>query len=407
MWPEAAALISKRKDTIAKKRDIVIVIASKNDRKTLESHIAALSKQTFREFNIIIVYGKSDEFLEVENAIHIREKSGRGSAGAFYIGERIALDQGYRTIILADDDCLPVSENLLEEMDRARKKGENAILPQVDYGKAKLDLDIIHHYGCFSREVFEKVGLTYLPFYFGGEDIELLSRIRKKFKVFKISAKAVHKSSMPIILEKENNAYSYVKGALISAILNDDFAGAYSCSLFHLLGAVGYGLVGRRKLARAYISAIWDGTMLRLGKGMASNSTKIKEKPDKIDTKISDVFTSIDYEKLGIIGMPIHWIEKDIRILLNIRKTLGKRVLFNESYGPSFLPIILLSKLSYLKFNGEFFRLSSEQNSIICLLRYLLFHLALFPIAGIALLLVVLGAVIKRIKKIDSMGYGI
>jgi len=97
MWPEAAALISKRKDTIAKKRDIVIVIASKNDRKTLESHIAALSKQTFREFNIIIVYGKSDEFLEVENAIHIREKSGRGSAGAFYIGERIALDQGYRT----------------------------------------------------------------------------------------------------------------------------------------------------------------------------------------------------------------------------------------------------------------------------------------------------------------------
>jgi len=190
-------------------------------------------------------------------------------------------------------------------------------------------------------------------------------------------------------------------------ILNDDFAGAYSCSLFHLLGAVGYGLVGRRKLARAYISAIWDGTMLRLGKGMASNSTKIKEKPDKIDTKISDVFTSIDYEKLGIIGMPIHWIEKDIRILLNIRKTLGKRVLFNESYGPSFLPIILLSKLSYLKFNGEFFRLSSEQNSIICLLRYLLFHLALFPIAGIALLLVVLGAVIKRIKKIDSMGYGI
>ena len=181
--PELSELVSERLDRRSSRKDVAVVITTSGNPEVLEEHLGALGKQKFRDFDVLIVYGQRDSFAagpRWAGILHLREKARGGSSGAFYIGQKAALEEGYRTIILADDDCIPVSDDLMGRLAQGVEEGHKILLPKLDKGERGIRMTRIpHYYGAFGREVFERAGLTYLPLFFGGDDVELFHRMAK------------------------------------------------------------------------------------------------------------------------------------------------------------------------------------------------------------------------------------
>ncbi len=215
--PALDELVLETKDGRKGKRALAIVITSFQARESLAEHLRRLSRQSRKDFDIIAVYGEKDEFLETPGwagVLHVREKGRMGCAGANYIGQKIALQEGYESVILADDDCMPVSDDLVEKL--AGSPGDCA-MPNAGYGgQEAVSGFIIHHYGILRRGALEKAGLTYLPFGNGGEDLELIARIRKAgMKISHADAGGCHPAAAPMMLEGGGRLFHYQWGLLL------------------------------------------------------------------------------------------------------------------------------------------------------------------------------------------------
>ncbi len=413
MPPGLDRLILEKKDTRAEKYSTAVVIPTKDRMKMLEEHIRALEKQNIKEFNIIVVYGKNDSFIERNNILHIRESGSGGCAGAFYIGERIALDEGYKNIILADDDCLPVSENLVKKIVHSLQSGNKVVLPHVRYGRQYFHFDVIHHYGGISRDVFEKAGLTFLPLEFGGEDFELKNRMEKNgFRIARVSAEAQHMTDEPIVIEKESRAYCYARGGFISSILSGYYMRAYFGAFFHLFAALTFYLSGRKELGNAYLYGILDASGLEIKKNPITDTARPVVDADDIDVTFSyELSSHFKYNNLpsyeSYIWVILSWMEKGILTILHCRRILNRNVLFVEMYDPNFMLIITLSKNSYVRFNGRVYRIDSEKSLLRNMAGFILQLFSIFPIGIAAFFLMVRAAIIKKVRKIDTQGYGV
>ncbi len=120
--PELGELVAETRDgRKGGRKRIAVAIPTRNWNEILSEHVKRLSKQAFRDFDVIIVYGEDDEFLDDVcglPVVHIRRKADCGSAGGFYIGEKFAFDEGYDMVVLADNDALPDSDSLVGEAGR-------------------------------------------------------------------------------------------------------------------------------------------------------------------------------------------------------------------------------------------------------------------------------------------------
>ena len=348
-----------------------------------------------------------------KNILHVRERGLNGCAGAFYIGEKTAMDEGYENIILADDDCFPVSNNLLKKIVHALESGKKLVLPYTMYGRKFFRYDVVHHYGGFSREVFEKSGMTYFPLGFGGEDLELKNRIEKNgFKVFRISARAEHRTDMPMVIERESLARCYARGGFMASILTGHYARAYFGAFFHLFSAVSYWIIGRKELGKAYLLGILDASSLSVRENTIRDTEKKAVEPKDIDVvfshELKSHFKTVNiphsWEYSAVIAS---WIEKNLKTLLHFGKLLNRNILFVETYDPNYMPIMTLSKNSYMRFNNRIYRIDKEKTVAHSLLGYLLQNLSLLPIAILSFLLVLRAMANKKLKKAETQGYGI
>jgi GT2 family glycosyltransferase len=159
-----------------------LIMPVHNELGYLKSHLDALKKQTTSDFDVIVVHSPGLDVSWLKKTpygmiiLSLKEPLG---AGAFYAGEKYAFEQGYTAIILADVDALPISPGIVQRLAGLASADKGAVfipsrksLPGTSEGAP------IHWYGAMNRSVLEQSGLSYLPLFFGGEDTELMQRMR-------------------------------------------------------------------------------------------------------------------------------------------------------------------------------------------------------------------------------------
>jgi glycosyltransferase involved in cell wall biosynthesis len=409
--PSFEEVAGEVKDSRVKKGRAAIIIPTYRNSEMLGKHIKALERQSFQDFDLIIVYGKDDEFVDAP-AIHIREKNSFGCAGAFYIGEKKALEEGHGTVILADDDALPASEDLVEKLVEAIENGADVAYPELRYppGSRKYHSRIIHHYGCVSSKVLHEAGLTYLPFVVGGEDLELQDRLNiRKYHAKDVDAVAEHPARLPVQIDEGSKLHNYQRGHLLSHLIGNRHYAAWRYSLFNIMVGIGFLLLGKR-LGWKFISAMWSAAGMRF----------FKEKQEKIlppePSDIGSGYMEIsgkskipvpqDYlsENPGI-GKRIGWV---LTYTSNLPKFFNRKILFiNRNRITPDILLMLLSRKSALRFIDKEYVIAEEAGLPFVMIRSALFVM-LIPFAMVlSAALVARGALLKRIHRITTLGYGI
>jgi GT2 family glycosyltransferase len=410
--PPLEDLISGSKDERKGKRPrAALIIPTYKSNDQLLKHISALAAQQKKEFDIITVCGKDDEYITCPgwaSILQVREKGKHGSAGAFYIGELAAFAEGYEEIVLADCDLVPQSPDL---MGKLLDFDENPFrIPRLVYGRDKpIDGLIIHHYGAMKKEVFDKVGVTYFPFYSGGEDLELMERILQRgFRPRVVDAIVWHPKRVPLALSPGYDLYNYQRGILEYLIMRGKLLAAWRFCIFNLSHAAVYFLAGRAANADIFFRAVWRGS----GMSMFSESdAPANVLPPQAGNPAAEIFDSenpVPGRRIGQ-GSALDWILQRTGFLwdylLSLHRYTGS-VLLRGSSRWTDLPVLLLAGSAYLENEGTKYVLFQERGKIIRAAGAFAALLALPFIFAFAAFLVLRGMILARVHGIEAVGYG-
>lgn len=208
-------------------KKVAIVVVTYNRLALLKESIVSLRKQTYTNFDIIVVNnGSTDDtfsWLNGQDDLIIITQENLGGAGGFFTGMKYAAEYRYDYCWVMDDDviCLP---NALEELLIAycRKEkigfvcskvkgidGEPMNVPTIDnrplfngypyyheladYGMIKI-VDATFVSVLLSTSTIKEVGLPYKEYFIWGDDTEYTSRISSKYNCFMACrSEVVHK----------------------------------------------------------------------------------------------------------------------------------------------------------------------------------------------------------------------
>ncbi len=198
-------------------KKVAIVVVTYNRLSLLKECITSLRKQTYTNFDIIVVNnGSTDNTLswlnEQSDIITITQEN-LGGAGGFFTGMKYVAEQHYDYCWVMDDDviCSPEAlDELLEAYCRKEKigfvcsrvkgiDGEPMNVPTVDnrpssngypcyheltdYGMIKI-VDATFVSVLFSIATIKEMGLPYKEYFIWGDDTEYTSRISSKYDCF-------------------------------------------------------------------------------------------------------------------------------------------------------------------------------------------------------------------------------
>jgi GT2 family glycosyltransferase len=425
--PDLRELISEVKDERKNRpRNLALIIPTYRNEKLIQTHVDALSKQTTKDFDIIIVYGEKDRFINSPNwasISHIRERGRNGCAGAYYLGEKYALKEGYGKIVLADDDCLPESNNLLEN-EAMELESNDVVVPRAFRGTRTNPEYWIHYYGGMTRKVLEKVGLTFIPLYVGGEDLDFMFRIQEEgFTFHRITSAVVHPRTVPFVLYPPQMLYYYSRGAVIQLFLAKKYVRCAWLIFTILMMAASFRILGKRIIAKEHLRIVRNATGMKFFEEIA---TDVKPDNPLKEVKSPEVDVTLDVDSKEARGqdslnqtLSLHinnrnaWREYGQRIgnfistAAEARKYLGKRVLFAEWCSSMDLVVMLMARSSYIKTGGNTYAISQNRGlARIC--SGLILLVGITPImAALALMFTVYGIANKTLNHIDSHRYGI
>ncbi len=196
--------------------NILCVIVTYNRLSDLKECIKALTLQSYKEFDILIVNNGStdgtDGYLaSLPNSYHIINQANIGGAGGFYTGMKYMMDNGYGYLWLMDDDGIP-DKKQLEELWKNREESDylNALVLDKDNNEdlafpgkintvasictERLTARFVHPFNgtFFSRNLIEKIGLIKREMFIWGDEKEYTYRaIRKGFKPMTVTT-AIH-----------------------------------------------------------------------------------------------------------------------------------------------------------------------------------------------------------------------
>lgn len=388
--PDVDSLISEMKDGRGRRNRMAIIIPTKRKNKIME-HIDILDKQTCRDFDILAVYSKDLEFVDHPGILHIREKKDFGSAGAFYIGEKIALREGYSRIILADDDCFPDSDSLISTLE-SQEDGNCIVLPyrKDAAGGMKNSNDIPHHYGCFSSSLLIKSGLTFLPMYFGGEDLELLYRMKNAgAKVVQAESSVIHGGSAPTIAIRPDLMYYYRRGNLAALFISGDVPIAFRTTALNLVRGTCYTILGHWDLGKMIFKAVVDASRIDFSRNI--------EKMQPWDLEEAEPANAVEDDSDGSGAL---WIASSFLRM----KGFGKEVYAPRFYEHVHLATIMLARRVYTKMGGKTVALTKKRGLVSIATGMVLLALAAPLVAAAAFFFGCIGLLLGRGK---SKGYGI
>jgi GT2 family glycosyltransferase len=412
--PGFSDLVGQIKDLRGKKKNhAAIVIPTLRRDDLIAEHIRRLSLQEHQEFDAIIVYGEDDRFVQDTHGVptvHIRRKTDSGSAGGFYIGEMFALENGYEFLMLADNDCLPESVGLVRDLLSALKAGADVAFPKIrnaDGKEAKAN-ELLPQYGCMKADVLRDVGLSYLPLHFGGEDVELFERMRKRgcrvAKTDSIAYHAQHAGVSPFACKGSKMRY-YLRSEILWRLLRYPFYNVGFNVFRNLSGGIFFAF-SRKDLSAVMLDAAWLGSRAQFFKIDAAESPEPMRAQEasgmeasrwSFDNGIQDGFFSrMRRLRISTAGF-----------LSQLPKLIGKDIIFDRTVGTSGIFLALFAKNSYLRENGGYYPVLKENR-----VYYLPLHLAMISLAlcvSLPLAIVLTGmAYAKRsMLGINSDSYGL
>jgi hypothetical protein len=160
-----------------KPKGTLVVVASYRDSARLRAMLGALASQSFRDFDVAVIYGQGDNFVRARgiSAVHVKRKTDLGFAGAVYLGQCMALAGGYEYFMALDVDRLPARPDSFALLHReASKSGSD----YVAGGLLGHGFSTTNFLGALVRtRLLLKAGLYALPLYLGFEDIEFHYRL--------------------------------------------------------------------------------------------------------------------------------------------------------------------------------------------------------------------------------------
>lgn len=195
---------------------VLAIIVTYNRLECLKECIAALDKQTYKNFDLVVVNngstdGTKDYLKELTDFIIINQTN-LGGAGGFYAGMKYGFEHGYEWVWLMDDDGVP-APNQLEELLRYGAQGYwflNALVINKDnhnqlafkLGDKSLeaikkqeiiDYDIAPFNGTFiHRCVIEKSGYIKKEMFIWGDEQEYRLRLLHNGFIPRTVVKAIH-----------------------------------------------------------------------------------------------------------------------------------------------------------------------------------------------------------------------
>ncbi len=251
-------LVSYTKSFNELETDVLVVVTSLSGYGFLQKHLRLLERQTYQRFNLLLILGKPFEDRELLahfarkkykfGVIVARENERRGCAGAYFTGQKYALEKGYKYLAMADDDCMPTDRRLIEELYSHRN--HDVVSPTMvwveDGYRKKGFLAAPTSYSLFSTNVLRKYGLHYLPLFHGADDIEYMERIG--IEPLQIKNKVEH----PYIVGKRlfvmfDRAWLFLLQAII--VIKDVRTTAYNLLFFAFLSCASFAFLppyGRR-----------------------------------------------------------------------------------------------------------------------------------------------------------------
>jgi GT2 family glycosyltransferase len=423
--PSSGSLIAQRKDERkGRANGTAIIIPSFRDSEMLDAHLSMLSKQTASGFDIIIIYGDEDGFNPNalrQSILHIRPHDNIGCAGSFYLGERICLEEGYEKIILADDDCLPESLDLIERL-QSGLRGKSVSLPLIRALPGRmLAKGVIHHYGGITKEALESTGLTYAPFFIGGEEFDLMRRIAKKgIRVVDAQAIATHPRWKPIFLWDIRKLHMYSRGNIIQTLMAKDILRSWISFAIHMHTCVSMAFLGKYGQARAYLLSAWEASGCRFDEvrenhapPVASEQASLHEGSSRITMNSGKGSVELESEAFlqvegkGHLSQFLSKLSDIAQEAGSIRTTAGKDVLFDGWCNVKDLPIILIARSSSISYEGKNYRITQGRPFWLSALSLGGF-IAAAPISmALGFILAARGISTVMLEGIESEGYGL
>ena len=195
----------------------------------VDLQLKQLSLQTFKEFDVLIVYGYQDKPIIKNynlNIIHHIRKQDNGPSGGFNEGEKLLKKYKYNLAFLSEDDIWIVEKDYLRNMIHELKTRKlDMVCPRHIYfvGKKYRHTKGYHDYNLLKVRIYDSVGFSKSEFYYGAEDQEMFLRISNKFKVgFYEDSKIIHQS-VPFYLKPSINLDVVLYFTILSDIKHKDY----------------------------------------------------------------------------------------------------------------------------------------------------------------------------------------
>ncbi len=181
MFDISNVFFSKIQDNRSSKKSIAL-FSPAGDKKMLELFVSIIKKQSFKDFDVLLIYPKGAEFFNDDSLsiINAEEKLPLGTSGCFFAGQVFLYQQGYDIIINVDLDAIPSTPDLLSNLiSKAIEKKIVCVPLSASEEKIIPGRFIINHYGAFPRSVFDNIGFVTPYFWRGAEDWDMAQRLQK------------------------------------------------------------------------------------------------------------------------------------------------------------------------------------------------------------------------------------
>ncbi|MEM4360710.1 MAG: glycosyltransferase family A protein [Candidatus Anstonellaceae archaeon] len=301
----------------------------------LKRHLRCLNKQTFKDFDLLIIgspYLEKKKIIQIykkikkikfNSLIFLRRKNDTGAAGAFFLGQRYALEKGYKKIINVEADCIPQQKDLIQKL--IENTNSNCVaLPIIRlYDKSKYCYSKEsgpNQYCCIESSLLGKTGLYYAPLYIGAEDSEFLDRIKREAKIIKIERSIRH----PLFHNNEFDINRYIRYNSNHLIIKEDimykFLFIFSASVYLLFGTEPF---------KKYVKNVTESLIFnRIGKEVKIEKSKKIIK--KLDLKEYEIIIKKIEEKDGLNN--------------NYRRILNEFILYlTRVFSKSFRKIVIMN----------------------------------------------------------------
>ena len=193
---------------------IACVVVTYNRLNLLKKCIEALNRQTYKDFDLIIVNNGStdgtEEWLNSIKNIDILSQSNTGGSGGFHNGIQYAYNKGYDYFWIMDDDGVP-EQNCLEKLVTVAESGFHYVAPMLYTNDKRshwpyllnINRKILSHGGgpfnaiLLSKVLIECVGLPNKHYFIWGDEFEFLNRVRESFFHTTLVLDAIHYHKIP------------------------------------------------------------------------------------------------------------------------------------------------------------------------------------------------------------------